>query len=103
MVAIVVTFEIHPGKEAEIIAALEGNAIGSRAEPGCYKWEWSRHLEDPLKFAIYELYENKEAIKAHKASAHFAEWLGQIDGVIASKTAGQYDVTGADSQPVPAA
>ncbi len=100
MVAIVVTFEIHPGKESEILAALEKNAAGSRTEPGCYKWEWSRHLEDPLKFAIYELYEDVAAIKAHKASDHFAEWLGEIDGVIASKTAGQYNVDGIDPRPV---
>ena len=102
MVAIVVTFEIFPGKEAEMLAALEKNAAGSRTEPGCLKWEWSRHLEDPLKFAIYELYTDREAIKAHKSSEHFSEWVKDIDGVMSSKTAGQYDVEGVDPRPVPA-
>ena len=100
MVAIVVTFEINPGKEARILAALEKNAAGSRQEPSCLKWEWSRHLDDPLKFAIYELYTDVEAIKQHKASHHFAEWLEEIEGVFAHKTAGIYEVSGVDSRPV---
>ena len=100
MLAIVVTFEIYPGKEETILAALEKNATGSRTEPGCLKWEWSRHLDDPLKFAIYELYTDGDAIKTHKASQHFAEWLKEIEGVISNKTAGQYTVNGLDPRPV---
>lgn len=100
MLAIVVTFEIHPGKRSKILAALEKNAAGSREEAGCLKWEWSSHTDDPLKFAIYELYVDADAIKSHKASQHFAEWLEEIDGVIAQKTAGIYEVSGLDPRPV---
>ena len=100
MVAIVVTFEIYPGKETAILSALEKNAEGSRKESSCLKWEWSRHSDDPLKFAIYELYVDADAIKAHKASHHFADWLEDVDGVIAQKTAGIYEVNGVDPRPV---
>ena len=100
MLAIVVTFKIHPGKESQILAALEKNAAGSRRESGCLKWEWSRHTDEPLKFAIYELYIDADAIESHKASPHFAQWLENIDDVIAQKTGEIYEVNGVDPRPV---
>lgn len=101
MVAIVVTFEVNPGKEAQIIAALEKVAAGSQTEAGCLKWEWSQKLDAPTEFAIYELYTNLEAIDAHKASVHFAQWKEDVDGLFAWKKAGKYNVTGRDDRPVP--
>ncbi|MFT5465286.1 MAG: autoinducer 2-degrading protein [Verrucomicrobiales bacterium] len=98
MLAIVVTIEVNPGRADDLIAALEFNAAGSRQEPSCLKWEWSRHISEPDKFAIYELYTDAEAFAAHKASEHFAEWVKMIDGVMANKTAGQYEVLGEDSR-----
>ena len=102
MLAIVVTIEAVPGKADVLVAALKGNAEGSRTEPGCLKWEWSRHIKEPDRFAIYELYTDEAAFAAHKSSNHFAAWLKAIDGVIAEKTAGQYQVDGVDPRPVPA-
>lgn len=98
MLAVVVTIEVVPGRADDLIAALEFNAAGSRQEPTCRKWEWSRHISEPDKFAIYELYDDAEAFAAHKASEHFAEWRKMIEGVIAHKEAGQYEVLGEDSR-----
>lgn len=98
MLAIVVTIEVVPGRADDLIAALKFNAAGSRTEPDCLKWEWSRHISEPDKFAIYELYTNADAFAAHKASEHFAKWVEMIDGVIAKKVAGQYEVLGEDSR-----
>lgn len=98
MLAIVVTIDVVDGRADDLIAALEVNAEGSRQEPGCLKWEWSRHLKEPNKFAIYELYTDMDAIKSHKSSEHFQKWLGMIDGVIENKVAGQYDVVGEDAR-----
>ncbi len=74
MLAVVVTIVAHSDKVGDMIAALEANASHSRHEPECLKWEWSQHIEDPAKFAIYELYTTREAFAAHKASDHFAAW-----------------------------
>lgn len=94
MLAVVVTLSCHPDRIAEMIAALEANASHSCHEPECLKWEWSQHVDDPTRFAIYELYTDREAFAAHKASAHFAEWLVASGPCIAEKTAGQYWVGG---------
>ena len=86
MLAVVVTIVAHTDQVEEMIAALEGNRAHSKHEPECLKWEWSQHIEDPTKFAIYELYTDRDAFAAHKAS----------DPCIKEKVAGQYEVKGPD-------
>ncbi len=90
MFAVIVTIEAVPGQSGSLIAALEANAHGARQEPGCLKWEWSRHISDENQFAIYEIYKDQSAFEEHKASEHFAE------SIIAKKVSGQYAVLGAD-------
>ncbi|MCF6313103.1 MAG: antibiotic biosynthesis monooxygenase [Verrucomicrobiales bacterium] len=94
MHAIVVTLEANPGKTEALLAALEANAIGSRQEAGCHKWEYSQHVDHPNQFAIYELYDDLAAIKAHKSSEHFLAWVKciQTGELIANKQAGIYQV-----------
>jgi len=96
MFAVVVTIEAVPGRAEELVSALEENARGSRSEPDCLKWEWSRHVDDPDRFAIYEVYTSREAFLAHKASDHFAEWVEASSPCIAEKVAGQYELVGRD-------
>ncbi len=102
MLAVVVTIESHPDKIEDLVAALQDNAAHSRLEPECLKWEWSQHVEDPTRFAIYELYVSQEAFAAHKASAHFASWVEASGPCIKAKTAGQYVLREPDPRPVPA-
>lgn len=94
MLAIIVTLESHPEKAEALLSALEENAIGSRNEAGCQKWEYSQHHEDPNKFAIYEIYDDEAAIKAHKSSAHFQHWVqrNQEESLMASKQSGIYRI-----------
>jgi quinol monooxygenase YgiN len=96
MFAVVVTIEAVPGTEATLIEALEGNAVHSRTEPGCLTWEWSRHIDDVSKFAIYEIYASREAFLEHKESRHFASWVKASGPCIKAKEAGQYNILGKD-------
>ena len=98
MFAVVVTIVAHPGKEEALIAALNANGSHSREEASCLKWEWSRHVDDPSRFAIYEVYTDREAFLAHKASDHFAAWAEASGPCIAEKVAGQYDLTEPDDR-----
>lgn len=94
LLAVVVTIEAHSDQVEAMIRALKNNASHSVHEPECRCWEWSQHLDDPQKFAIYELYTSEEAFAAHKASTHFAEWLEASAPCIAHKVAGRYWVGG---------
>ena len=96
MFAVVVTIEAAAGKEEELIKALQENADHSRTEAGCLTWEWSCHVEDTSRFAIYELYTSREAFLKHKCSDHFAAWVEASTPCIKEKVAGQYDVVGKD-------
>jgi autoinducer 2-degrading protein len=94
MVAIVVTLEVHPDKVDAIKEALADNAAASITEPGCQKWEYSQHVDDPKKFAIYEIYDDENAIKLHKESDHFKRWVerNEKENLMASKQAGIYRI-----------
>lgn len=98
MFAVVVTIVAHPGKEKDLIVALNDNASHSREESTCLKWEWSQHNDDPLRFAIYEVYTDREAFLAHKASEHFAAWAEASGPCIAEKVAGQYNLNQPDDR-----
>lgn len=101
MLAIVVNIEIEEGKEAEAVAAFQANAAGSRREPGCLKWEWSQRVDDPSRFAIYELYVDQGAIDFHRKSPHFLAWQAGLDRWVKAKSSGIFQVTGVDPRPVP--
>jgi len=51
-----------------------------------------RDPECPTKFCLYEVYRSKEAVDAHRATAHFAVWTtfkesgGVVDGSVSKMT-----------------
>lgn len=45
----------------------------SEAESGCLQFIAHQDLEDPTRFALYEVYESDDAFDDHRASAHFLE------------------------------
>ncbi len=94
MLTIVVTLEAHPDKVDAMLDALAQNAAASIKEPGCHKWEYSQHVDTPNKFAIYEIYDDEEAIKAHKSSEHFKQWVqrNEKENLILNKQAGIYRI-----------
>jgi autoinducer 2-degrading protein len=94
VLAVIVLIECNPGRGAELIPALEANSRHSVEEPTCHRWEWSRHVENPDMFAIYELYDDAAAFEAHKQTEHFAAWKAATGSLIAKKESGQYLVAG---------
>ena len=55
--------------------ALAAYATIVRLEPGCAIFAASRSATDPDVFHLYEEYRSAEALEAHKASAHYAEFV----------------------------
>lgn len=45
---------------------------GTRAEPGCLWFDWSRSLDDPTEYVVVEAFRDAEAGEAHVRSEHFA-------------------------------
>jgi (4S)-4-hydroxy-5-phosphonooxypentane-2,3-dione isomerase len=85
--AVIVKAEIQPDRMAEFLKLIETNAIETRKEPGCIRFDVVRCQEAPNQFFFYELYKNVEAIDYHKQQAHYDSWAnfkssgGTIDSV----------------------
>lgn len=45
---------------------------GTRNEPGCLWFEWSRSVDDPTEYVLVEAFRDDEAGAAHVQSEHFA-------------------------------
>lgn len=88
MITITVILEVDPERLEEAVNAITVNAAASRLEPGCLRFEVSRQLDQANVFALAELYKDQEAVDAHYASSHFAEWKKKVDsGIVVKRTA----------------
>ena len=47
----------------------------SRAELGCVRFEVWRSRSDPVRYAVYELYTNRETFEAHQKRSRDSEWF----------------------------
>jgi len=67
-----------PGQEAALEDLLRHLARASRAEPGNLGYEIWRDRDEPRRFVLDELYTGDEAVVAHRATAHFQDYLSRI-------------------------
>ncbi len=73
-VALIVNVEIKPDFMDAFLSAIEADAIGSRTEEGCLRFDVLRDQSNPHRFVFYEVYKSDEAIAAHKETPHFQLW-----------------------------
>ncbi|MEA1647485.1 putative quinol monooxygenase [Nitrospirillum sp. BR 11164] len=71
----------RPGKLEELKALLAGMVAPSRGEPGNLRWDIWQDQADANRFVLDELYVDNGAIAAHRATAHFQNYLSKINHV----------------------
>lgn len=72
---ILVSVEIHPESRMAFLEAIETNALGSRKEAGCLRFDVLQDKKDENKFIFYEVYANDStAVDAHRGSQHYKAW-----------------------------
>ena len=81
MIHIIVRIEPKPDKVEAFLELATYDARNSRKEPGCLRFDVLRVLDNPAKFAFYEVYKDEEAVKAHRATEHFARWNREIEAL----------------------
>lgn len=75
MIALTVSLQVNPGCREEFLAAIKQNAQRSFTdEPGCHYFDVVCDLSDDHRFVFYEVYEDRAAVEAHRAAAHFTLW-----------------------------
>jgi quinol monooxygenase YgiN len=64
-------WNVKPGRESAVRAALAALAAQTRSEPGNQLYLAYAAPETPLSFNIFEIYDDEAAFEAHVASPHF--------------------------------
>ncbi len=68
-VAVVGDISAHPGAFAEYLELMRAHAAASREEPGCLRFDVLVPLEGGGRLLVYELFEHRAALEAHRTSA----------------------------------
>ncbi len=76
---------VTPGAEDAFLTASRGNAASSRLEEGVTRFDVFQEVEDPTRFLLVEGYVSEDAVAAHKATGHYAEWRAAVDGLMAEQ------------------
>jgi quinol monooxygenase YgiN len=74
MLVLVVSIDTTADNIAAIQDAIAAMEKASRAEEGCHDYTFAVELSDPNKLRITECWENEDALKAHFATPHMAEF-----------------------------
>lgn len=74
MIVTIVHIEVRPDCIDPFIRATTENHLESVKEPGNLRFDLLRNEAEPLRFVLYEAYENDEAAAAHKKTAHYLKW-----------------------------
>ena len=83
MIALLARLNVATGKEEEFEAAMLELAAEVRAnEPGNHLYTL---VKDDEGYAVMELYDDEEALKAHGASAHFRAAGAKFAGMMAGR------------------
>lgn len=85
-VKIMAILAARSGKATELETLLSGMAPACRAEPGNLRWDIWRDQADATRFVLDELYQDNEAVAAHRQTPHFKAYLAKIND-LAERTA----------------
>jgi len=77
---LIARYHVQPGKAELVENALRRMADAVRAdEPACLLYNANVSVDDPNLFVLYEVYEDDDAVVAHRETPHFREI---IEGII---------------------
>ena len=74
MIVVQVEVLVEPGSADKVREAVKKMEQATRQEAGCLKYAFSVDISDPGMLRVTERWETIEAIKAHLASPHMAEF-----------------------------
>jgi quinol monooxygenase YgiN len=92
-VQLIARHTIKQGHEEEVLDLLVGFIDQARAEPGNLALDVYVKIGDGRSYVLLERYASKEALAAHRGTAHFTQvLLGRIVPLLKSRTVEEYDV-----------
>lgn len=82
-IAAYVEFTIQPGKRDEALELLRGAVAEARNEEGTLFYALHEDPKAPDTLVMYELYADKDALKAHSSTEAFLAMVGKLGGLSA--------------------
>ena len=79
---IMVRLEVKPERVDDFLRLVSLNASESRKEPGNLRFDVVRSVDHPARFGLYEVYRDDAAVRAHQATAHYATWRAEVEGLL---------------------
>lgn len=77
---LIARYTVQSGKGEIVEAALARMADAVRAsEPACLLYNANVSVDDPNLYVLYEVYDNEDALVAHRETPHFKEI---IEGIV---------------------
>ena len=80
-IKIVAILTARPGKADALRDLLDGMIEPSRSETGNLRYDLWTDQAEPDRFVLDELYEDADAVAAHRVSSHFQTYLAAINGL----------------------
>lgn len=74
MYVVCVTVYVKHGHEDDFIKATKANHKGTRQESGNVRFDVLQAADDPARFFLYEVYEDKESFSEHQKTKHYLKW-----------------------------
>lgn len=82
-VAVFASFRPRAGASGEFLAAMNSMVRASRAEPGCLRYDLYRAPTEPMGYHLFEVYEDSEAVEAHRSSDHYRAYRRTVPDLLA--------------------
>lgn len=71
MITVIAHYRTSPEQVEEVRTLLVHHSAVSEKESGCLTFDVHQDLEDPTRFALYEVYTSQDAFEAHRRTPHF--------------------------------
>jgi (4S)-4-hydroxy-5-phosphonooxypentane-2,3-dione isomerase len=76
-----------------MIAVLQQSKNSKELEPWCHEFDVCTLPDKPSSVLLYETYDDRAAFfEKHRQTEHFANFQREIDGCVASKEVGVWDI-----------
>ncbi len=83
MLGVVAKLTVKPGQFEKFWKYLEADATGSRAEPGCLRFDVLRDSASPHVIHLYEVYRDRLAFAAHQEAPYFKAFFAEAGDTLA--------------------
>lgn len=74
MYVLLVTLTLKPEAKADFLELIAPHRQKSEAEPGCARFEVFQDQENADKYVLLEVYQDADAMQAHRETPHYAKW-----------------------------